>query len=471
MTNREDLRDLGGGAARQAREHRLGKKLARERVAALVEPGSFAEIGGHDAGLVPGDGLVAGVGQIDGRTVALVAHDATVDRGSIGAVGARKWVRVLEIALERRLPVVTLADSDGARIAEGVAAVDGNGRMMHLHTQLARNVPQVTLVCGLCVGAAAYAAALGDFVGMVRRSWMFITGPGVTRVATAEDVTIDDLGGPEVHATKTGACHAVLPDEDAGLAWVRAALGYLTRQGQAIDPVDRPTPEIGDIVPESPRFGYDMRKVLRSAFDRDTVLELSPRWAPNALTAMARLGGRSVAIVASQPMHLAGCLDIDASRKIAAFVRKASTWGLPVITLVDVPGYLPGRRQEEGGILPFGAEVLQSYGDARTAQVCLVVRKSYGGGNVLSFPGRIRLALPTARVAPMGVDAAIEVALGPELDPPTEASRAEREQRRAEWLAANDTVAAAIDAGYLDRVIRTDSVRIELYRALEALDG
>jgi propionyl-CoA carboxylase beta chain len=303
------------------------------------------------------------------------------------------------------------------------------------------------------------------------QSYLFITGPKVTKVVTGEDVTLDDLGGAAMHAKKTGAVHAVLPDERAGIAWVKQVLGYLGSRGPAPDAAQRATAELDALVPQEPRRAYDMRKLLAVAADRESLLELSPQFAPNLITALGRMAGRAVAFVASQPMHLAGCLDIDASRKGAAFVTWANANRLPIITLVDVPGYLPGRRQEEGGIIPHGATLLTAYGNATVPLICLVVRKSFGGASVLSFGADVRLALPTARVGPMGADATLEVVLGPESPEATDAERAAREQRKADFLARHDHAWAPAEAGYLDRVIEPAAVRRELCLALDRLCG
>lgn len=478
---REHRADEGGGPARAARQKRLGRLGARERVAMLVDEGSFVELGRHvvhrheasseqlAANQHPGDGVVAGLAEVGGRRVGVYAHDPTVLRGALGHEASKKVCRLLDMAEGEGFPVVCLSDSDGVRVDEGIDAIDAYGEILRRAVRLQVRAPQLTLVSGLCVGAAAYAAALGDLVAMVDgQSFMFITGPKVTKVVTGEDATLEELGGPAIHAAKTGQCHAVVPDERAGIEWVRAVLGYLELTRTTGDSIDRPTPEIAEIVPTAERRAYDMRKVLRSIFDEGSILELSPRFAPNLLTSLARLGGRSVAVVASQPLALAGCLDIDASRKGAHFVRLASKLGMPVITLVDVPGYLPGTKQEHGGILPHGSLLLSAYGSARVPLLCLIVRKSYGGASVLSFAADLRLALPTARVGPMGAAATLEVLFGPEHEAMSEAERATRAARRAGWLAANDQAWAPAASGYVDRVIRPADVRSTLARSLRA---
>ncbi len=463
---REARADSGGGEARQLRQHRLGRLTARERVAALVDPGSFVELGRHvlhrhahadealAANVHPGDGLVCGLATVDGRGVAVYAHDPTVLRGALGHAASRKLCRLLDLAGERGLPVVALADSDGVRIAEGTDAIDAYGEVIRRTVRLRGKSFQITLVCGLCVGAAAYCAALTDAVGMVAgQSFLFITGPSVTQVATGEQVTIEALGGPELHARTTGACHAVLPDERAGIAWVRRLLGYLAPAAPV--PVDA-VPRLEKLVPTSPRRAYDMRKVLAALFDADSPTELAPDFGGSLLTALARLGGRAVAVLASQPQVNAGCLDVDSSRKGAAFVRLANRLRLPVITLVDVPGYRPGQAQEAGGILPHGAELLAAYGEAEVPKLCLVVRKSYGGASVLSFNADVRLALPTAEIAPMGADAAAQLL----------ADEDGRAAFREAWKARYGAAWTAAESGYLDQIVAPADARRALAAAL-----
>lgn len=477
---RERRADEGGGRARQARQKKLGRKNARERIAALVDAGSFVELGrhvlhrhAHDSETLaahrhPGDGLVCGLATVDGRGVAVYAHDPTVVRGAVGRAGADKLCRLLDLAERRGLPVVALIDSDGARIEEVIDAIDGYGAVMARTIRLQGKVVQLSLVCGLAVGGAAYTAVLTDMVGMVAgQSFMFLTGEKVAKVVTGEEVAIDDLGGPELHARVTGACHAVLPDEDAGIAWLKRVLGYLEPAPPA-DPIDRPS-HIEALIPVETRRAYDVRKVITEICDTGSTLELGAWHARNLVTCLGRLGGQPVAVVASQPMVLGGCLDVDASRKGAWFIGFAAARGWPVVTLVDVPGYVPGRKQEEEGVLPAGAELLQAYGRARVPLVCLVLRKSYGGGNVLSFGADVRLALPLGRVAPMGLEAALEVALGPEPQGASDEELAARAAKRDDWRRRNDHGWAAAEAGYVDRVIRPADARRELVTTVRRL--
>ncbi|MBS2022666.1 MAG: methylmalonyl-CoA carboxyltransferase [Deltaproteobacteria bacterium] len=486
-TQAKDARaEEGGGRARQQRHQRLGRLTARERIDALCDAGTFTEFGKHvlhrhaqdsdalAANLHPGDGLVCGLAEVEGQGVVVYAHDPTVLRGALGIEGAKKLCRLLDLALERSLPVIALSDCDGVRVEEGTDAIDAYGEILRRTIKLQGKVPQLTLVCGLCVGAAAYTAALTDQVAMVQgQSYMFITGPKVTKVVTGEDVSLEDLGGAAMHAKDTGACAELCADERAGIAWLKRMLSFRRARVPSGDAATRPVPEVETIVPTAARRGYDMRKLLAAVTDAGSLLELSPKFAGNLLTALARMNGRAVAIVASNPMVIAGCLDIAASRKGAAFVTWAARNQLPILTLVDVPGYLPGSVQEKGGIIPHGATLLTAYGeaDARVPLVCLVVRKSFGGASVLSFAADLRLALPTARVAPMGADATIEVVLGPENPDASEAEKAARAARKDQWLEAHDSAWAAAATGYVDRVIAPASVRAELCQALDRLCG
>jgi acetyl-CoA carboxylase carboxyltransferase component len=471
-----------GGPARVARQRRLGRMTGRERVEALVDAGSFVELGAHvlhkhahvhdtlAANRHPGDGVVAGLGTVGGRPVVVVANEPTILRGAVGHAASLKVCRALDLARDRGIPVITLADSDGVRVEEGLDAVTAYGEILLRVARLQGKVPQLTVVFGLCVGAAAYAAALGDFVAMVDgQSYLFITGPKVTKVVTGEDTTLDALGGPAMHARTTGQCHAILPDEASAIVWAKQTLGALERTRETDDPLDRPTPELATLIPTAERRAYDVKKVVHALFDRGSFLEVSERFAKNLVTGFARLGGRSVAVVASQPMVLAGTLDVDASRKGAAFVRFAGAHGIPVITLVDVPGYLPGTKQEQGGILPHGATLIDAYAHARSPLLCLILRKSYGGASVLSFGSAVRLALPTARVGAVGIDAQLEIELGPESPTASPDEKAARAARREAFVREHGHGWAAAEGGYVDRVVEPARAREALARALGAL--
>lgn len=481
---REARVDEGGGAMRQERQRALGRFTARERIDALADTGTFVEIERYvvhrhttaSARLATqkplGDGLICGIAKVDGRSVAVYAHDPTVFRGALGLAGSRKLCRMLDLAGERRLPVIALVDSEGARVDEGSDAVKAYGEVIARTIRLKGKVPQLTLLCGLAVGGAAYNAVLTDLVGMVDgQSFVFVTGAKVTRVTTGEDVSLEALGGAALHAGRTGSVSTVLASERDGIAWLRAVLSALVPEAPADDPVSREVPELEALILASPRQTWDVEPLLASVFDRGSVLPLFRRFAPNLATALARLGGRAVAVVASQPKALGGCLDVSASRKGARFVTFAGQQRLPILTLVDVPGYLPGKAQEELGILPHGASLLTAYGNANVPKVSVILRKSYGGASVLSFASDLRLALPTGRVALVGGDGAAELVFGPETDDMSDAQRAERAALRAKWEAEHDTVWAAAEEGYLDKVIPAKDLRRELALALSGLVG
>jgi acetyl-CoA carboxylase carboxyltransferase component len=481
----------GGGRARADRHRRLGRRMPRERIALLVDPQSFVELGRyvlHDrrdndllaANRHPSDGVVCGLATIDGRAVAVIAHDPTALRGSVGGAGGKKICRLLSLARERRLPVITLADSDGARVPEGMDAVFAGGEVMQKVVELRGVAPQITVACGLCVGMAAYSAALTDVVCMVRdQSFLFVTGPKVTKAATGEDVPIDELGGWKVHAKLTGQCHVAVDTEEEGIAFARRLLSFLPGDGPSLPGEGAPgaalpaaaAASLAEIVPEEQRKAYDARKVAAALFDEGSVLELHRDFAPSLLAMHARLEGTSVAVLASQPMHLGGILEAQSSRKGAAHIRRAIAWGLPLITLVDVPGYKPGKKEEQEGILPFGAELIAAYGEAkgRVPLLCLILRKSYGGGSVLSFAADVRLALPFARVAPMGVEAALDVEHGALAEDASAEARAARDEARAQWLAENDAVWPAAEKGYIDLVVPPAGARAALASSLAVL--
>ena len=467
----------GGGRARQDRHLKLGRLLPRQRIEQLVDEGSFYELERHATARPgsaehvmsvhrhPGDGVIAGLATIQGLPVAVYAHDPTVLRGALGTEGARKVCRLQDLALARKIPVIALVDSDGIRLEEGTDGIDGYGEVIARTMRLKGVAPQLTLVCGLAVGAAAYNAALTDCVVMIEgQSYMFITGPTVTRAVSGEDVTLDQLGGPALHAKKTGSCHAVVETEAAGLAFLKGLLRAVQPKVTGGDSVERLTPELETLIPTDERKPYRVVPVVEALFDKGSVLELSPSFAGNLSTCLARMDGRAVGVLASNPQVLAGCLDIDASRKGAAFVAWVNSLGLPIVTLVDVPGYLPGLRQEEGGIIPHGATLLAAFGQTRVPVVSLILRKSFGGANVLSFAAQTRLALPTARIGPMGADAAFDVLYGPA---PTDSDGlAQRAEKKARWLKEQDSALAAARSGYVERVVMPEQARSELARAI-----
>lgn len=483
LREKEQSVDAGGGHARQARQKRLGRLNARERLSLLVDAGSFEELGRYTksrhtespriaATHAAGDGIICGLATIDQRTVAVYAHDPTVLRGTLGKAGADNLCRLLDLAFEKKLPVIALVDCEGVRVEEGVDALNGVAGVISRTIRLRGHVPQLTLVCGLAVGVAAYTAVLTDAVAMVHgQSFMFVTGGKVTEVVTGERSDIDELGGPLMHARVSGACHEIVSDERAGFTWLKTLLGVTRGSAHAGRAPLGDIREMDALIPAEPRRAYDVRKVLTTLADAGSVLELKSIYAPNLVTAFARLGGRPVGVVASQTMQLAGCLDVKASKKGAAFVKWVSALGLPLVTLVDVPGYLPGKAQEEDGILSEGAELLIAYAESRVPKVAVVLRKSYGGASVLSFAADVRLALPFARVDTMGADASFEVVFGPEFEGATPAQQAERTAAKKQWSESRDSVWASAEQGYLDAIVEPAQLRTRLCRVLDRLTG
>jgi methylmalonyl-CoA decarboxylase subunit alpha len=486
LAEREARAAEGGGEHLQQRQRRLGRLLARERVEALLDPGTLCELGAFvraderrgraPATEAPGDGVVCGLGRLEGRPVAVYAHDATVLRGALGVEGARKILRVLDLALEQGIPVVALHDSDGVRVGEGPRALALFADLLGRTARLSGWVPQIGVVLGLCVGGAAYSSALQDIVvGHEGQGFLFVTGAKVTRVVTGQDDPIEELGGVPMHATTTGLVHLRAADERACLDLAARALSYLPQNAECEppfldtgDPPDRETPELLSLLPESDRRGYEVRALVESVFDRGTYLELQADWAGSLVVGFARLGGRALGVVASQPSVGAGCLDVCSSRKGARFIQLCNAFGLPVVTLADVPGFLPGRDQERGGLLLHGAKLIAAYAACTVPLVSLILRKSYGGGNVLAWPGDVRLAYPLARVQPMGAEAALAVASHGTFGevPPEELGAF-----RATFERTYDAPLVAAEDGFVDRVIRPERTRPELIRALDALSS
>ncbi|HVJ92209.1 MAG TPA: carboxyl transferase domain-containing protein [Labilithrix sp.] len=463
-----------------ARARRMGRLSLRERIETLVEPGSFFELfelamqrspklGSVDE-FVEGDGLICGWGRVDGRDVMVLAHDSTVRRGSIGQVGADKGCSALERACARGAPVIVLSDSDGARVHEGVHGVASNAQLLGAFARLSGRVPVLWAGLGLVGGAAGYAAALGDLVvGVNRRSFFFITGPQVIHAVTREQATLEDIGGTQVHAATTGLLHAVADDEPAALAWIRRALSYLPNASWELPTAVAAAPpaetSLEGIIPESPRKPYDVRALIARVFDETSFHELSPAYARNLVTGFARLEGAPVGIVASQPSFSGGVLDVRASIKGARFIRLCTAFNLPILTLVDSPGFLPGVAQETGGLLLHGAKLISAYEEASGAvpRINLILRKSCGAASVLSYGGDVVLSLPGAQVQAMGTDALLTVAWGAHLtDLDEEAKKAEL----AALAEAHDAPVVTAHSGYVQRVVELASVRAELARAL-----
>jgi propionyl-CoA carboxylase beta chain len=481
---------LGGGPERVLKQHEAHKLTARERIDLLLDPGSFVEIGrfvthrctefGMDRQKVLGDGVITGHGLVDGRPVFAFAQDFTVFGGSLSGAYAQKICKVMDIATKVGVPIVGLNDSGGARIQEGVESLAGYADIFLRNTLASGVVPQISCVMGPCAGGAVYSPAITDFVLMVEgTSYMFITGPDVIKSVTHEEVTKEDLGGATTHATKSGVCHLTSPDDRACLAQTRELLSFLpsnnaddppTRASR--DPAMRDVPELDTIVPLDPAKPYDVKDVIRAAVDDGYLFEIAEAYAPNIVVGFARVGGRVVGVVANQPAVLAGVLDVHSSMKAARFVRFCDCFNIPLVTFVDVPGFLPGTDQEYGGIIKHGAKLLFAFAEATVPKVTVILRKAYGGAYDVMASKHIRadvnLAFPTAEIAVMGPEGAVNIVRRGEI-----AQAVDPEQRRTELVAdyrekfANPYKAAEL--GFIDEVIDPRTLRARLHRSLELL--
>ncbi|MGH2513414.1 MAG: acyl-CoA carboxylase subunit beta [Candidatus Limnocylindrales bacterium] len=481
---------LGGGPDRIERQHASGKLTARERLELLLDPDSFVELDAfvmsdrdrpEDPGLGGlGDGVVSGHGRIGGRTVFVFSQDFTVLGGSLSAAYAGKICKVMDLALSVGAPIIGLNDSGGARIQDGVAALGGYAEIFQRNVRASGVVPQVSLVLGPCAGGAVYSPAITDFIVMVEgTSYMFVTGPAVVKAVTHEEVDAERLGGTSTHMTRSGVAHASAVDEAGALEWARRILAYLPQNNleeaprtPSIDPWDRADPELDSVVPEDPRESYDMHDVIDRIVDDAEFLELQAAWAANILIGFARLAGRSVGIVAQQPAVLAGALDINSSIKAARFVRTCDAFNVPLVTFVDVPGFLPGVAQEDGGIIRHGAKLLYAYCEATVPKLTVITRKAYGGAyDVMSsrhVGGDMNFAWPTAEIAVMGAEGAVGIIARDEIAAAADPV-AERARRVAEYEDRFNNPYVAAGRGYIDAVIMPAETRSRLIASLEML--
>ncbi len=480
----------GGGPERIERQHKAGKLTARERLELLLDPGSFREIDmfvthretrfGMDKRKYLGDGVVTGWGTIDGRLVFVYSQDFTVMGGSLGEAHAQKIVKVLEMAMKNGAPVIGINDSGGARIQEGVVSLAGYGDIFYRNTLASGVIPQIAAIMGPCAGGAVYSPALMDFIFMVRgTSYMFVTGPDVVKAVTHEDVTFEDLGGADVHATKSGVAHVVADSEADALYLIRKLLGYLPQNNMEDPPfVDtgddplREDPELDRIVPTDPSKPYDVRDVIRRVVDNGEFFEIHETYAANIVVGFARLGGYSVGIVANQPAVLAGVLDIKASEKAARFVRFCDAFNIPIITFVDVPGFMPGTVQEHGGIIRAGAKLLYAYSEATVPKLTVILRKAYGGAyDVMSskhLGADVNFAWPTAEIAVMGPEGAVKIIFRRELAQ-AEDPAAKQEELVAQYRREFAHPYIAASRGFIDEVIEPRETRPRLINALHML--
>jgi len=483
---------VGGGEARTQQQHAKGKLSARERVDLLLDDGSFTELDAfvmaRPTELIPdderviGDGVVTGFGHIDGRLVYVFSQDFTVFGGSLAEAHAAKICKVMDLAVRNGAPVIGLNDSGGARIQEGVVSLGGYADIFLRNVLASGVVPQLSAILGPCAGGAVYSPAITDFIAMVRdTSYMFVTGPNVVKTVTHEDVTLEELGGADVHARRSGVAHFESDDEVSCLQLLRRLVGYLPSNNldpapvvPTDDPTDRQDRELDALVPDASSKPYDMKEAIRRVCDDGEMLEVHEGWARNIICAFTRLDGRSVGVVAQQPMVLAGVLDIDASVKAARFVRFCDAFNIPLLTFVDVPGFLPGTAQEHGGIIRNGAKLLYAYAEATVPKLTVITRKAYGGAyDVMSskhIRGDYNVAWPSAEIAVMGPEGAVNIVYREEIE-----SAKDPEARRKELVAgyverfANPYVAAA--HGYLDDVIEPHETRPRLVAALRSLAG
>src|SRR5436190_5552533 len=483
--------EQGGGAARVEKQHQAGKMTARERIEFLLDEGSFEEFDklvvhrskdfGLDKQLYPGDGVVTGHGLIDGRNVFVFAQDFTVFGGSLSETHAEKICKVMDLAMKVGAPIVGLNDSGGARIQEGVVSLGGYADIFLRNTLASGVVPQISCILGPCAGGAVYSPAITDFNVMVEdTSYMFVTGPDVIKTVTHEEVTKDELGGAMTHNATSGVAHFAVPDDRACLRLIRELLSYLPSNNvdepprlETADPVDREDEALDRLVPGSPNQPYDMLDLIHAIVDEGAFLEVHRHYAKNIIVGFARLGGRPVGIVANQPAHLAGTLDIDASVKGARFVRFCDAFNIALVTIEDVPGFLPGTVQEFGGVIRHGAKLLYAFAEATVPKVTLITRKAYGGAYCVMSSNHIRtdvnFAWPGAEIAVMGAEGAVNILYKREIDKaddPQGARAARVEEFREKF--ANPYVAAA--RGFIDEVIHPRQTRAKLIAALAGLE-
>lgn len=483
---------LGGGEKAIEKQHGNGKQTARERLVKLFDEDSFVETGlfvkhrcqnfGMDKKEAPGEGVVTGYGTIDGRLVYAAAQDFTVIGGSLGEMHAAKIAMAQEAALKAGAPMICINDSGGARIQEGVDALAGYGRIFYNNTMASGVIPQISVIMGPCAGGAVYSPALTDFIFMVKGTGqMFITGPQVIKAVTGEDVTAEFLGGSMAHNGTSGCAHFSADSEDECIAQIRQLLGFLPQNNMDPVPVygcgddlNREDSSLNDIVPENPNKPYDMMEIIRTLADNGEVMEYQQYFARNIITAFIRLNGKSVGVIASQPKAMAGCLDINAADKASRFIRTCDSFNIPLMTLEDVPGFLPGTQQEHGGIIRHGAKMLYAYSEASVPKVTVITRKAYGGAYIgmcsKHLGADMVFAWPDAEIAVMGADGAANIIFAKDIKTAADPA-AQRKAKIAEYQKAmmNPYVAAA--RGYVDDVILPSETRKRVISAFEALAG
>lgn len=480
--------ELGGGGARVARQHEAGKMTARERIQFLIDEGTFEELDkfvvhrcsdfGMEKNRIPGDGVVTGYGKIDGRLVYVFAQDFTVFGGSLSETYAAKICKIMDLAMKTGAPVIGLNDSGGARIQEGVVSLAGYADIFLRNTLASGVIPQISAILGPCAGGAVYSPAITDFVFMVHKtSYMFITGPDVIRTVTHEEVSMSELGGATTHSSKSGVAHFASASEEECLTEIRRLLSFLPSNNledpprmETSDPADRTDPNLNRLIPSDPNQPYDMKELIRAVVDDHEFLEVHEQFAENIVVGFARILGAPIGIVANQPAVLAGTLDINSSIKGARFVRFCDAFNIPLVVFEDVPGFLPGVGQEHGGIIRHGAKLLYAFAEATVPKITIITRKAYGGAYCVMASKHIRAdlnyAFPTAEIAVMGPQAAVEILYRQQI-----AESAEPEKLKAakveEFREKFANPYAAAERGYVDEIIEPQMTRRKLVRALE----
>jgi propionyl-CoA carboxylase beta chain len=480
--------ETGGGKERIAKQHEAGKRTARERVDALLDPGTFVEVDklvthrctdfGMEENKIVGDGVVTGYGKIEGRLVYVFAQDFTVFGGSLSRSNADKIVKIQKMAMKMGAPLIGLNDSGGARIQEGVQSLSGYADIFYLNVLASGVIPQISVILGPCAGGAVYSPALTDFIFMTdKTSYMFVTGPDVIKTVTHEEVTMEELGGAATHNSKSGVAHFMADNDEETIMMVRELMSFLPSNNLAdspaqpcLDDINRIDEKLQSLIPDDPNKPYDMKELIEIIVDDKNFFEVQPHYAPNIIVGFARFGGRSVGIVANQPNNLAGVLDINSSVKAARFVRFCDAFNIPLVTLVDVPGFLPGTIQEYGGIIRHGAKLLYAYAEATVPKITIITRKAYGGAyDVMSskhLAGDINYAYPSAEIAVMGPEGAVNIIYRGKLK--TE------EDRKKAIANYRDTFAnpyKAAELGYLDDIILPKQTRTKIIQALEMLQN
>jgi propionyl-CoA carboxylase beta chain len=484
--------DQAGGTEKIAKQHKAGKMTARERVLELLDEGSFEEIDkfvehrcsdfGMEKTKIPGEGVVSGFGKINGRGVYVFAQDFTVFGGSLSYTHAQKICKVMDLAYRNGFPLIGINDSGGARIQEGVESLGGYGDVFYRNVRASGVIPQISVIMGPCAGGAVYSPAVTDFIFMTEKtSYMFITGPQVIKQVTSEEIDPESLGGAKVHGKVSGVCHFHYPSEKETLSKVQELLSFLPDSNRSApplvttdDPIDRATPELDSAIPDNSRIPYDMKNIIVPVMDDKHFMEVHGNYAKNLVTGFGRLGGKTIGVVANQPKWMAGCLDTEASVKCARFVRFCDAFNIPLWTLLDVPGYLPGTQQEHGGIIKHGAKILYAYAEATVPKVTLITRKAYGGAYVVMSSKHLRadinLAFPSAEIAVMGPEGAIQILFRKEIkeaDDPV-ARRAELIDDYVEKFASPYRAA---QLGFVDRVIFPKDTREVMIKAFAQLEN